>query len=60
MAVFDSTYLDLYLAGVLAMAILGMALSVAVVARVVVSNRHVRLARHQSRRTYYGRLALHH
>ncbi len=60
MAAFDSSSLDLYLVVVFAIALLGALLSVGVLARVVVSNRQVRLARHQSRRTYYGRLALHH
>ena len=60
MAAFDSSSLDLYLVGVFAIALLGVVLSVGVLARVVVNNRHLRLARHQSRRTYYRRLALHH
>ena len=64
MAAFDSSLLGYYLLGVLALAAIGLALAVALgvppVARAVVRNRRTRLARHQSLRTYYGRLALRH
>jgi hypothetical protein len=59
MAAFDSTLLGDYLLGVLLLAAIAFALAVGMGARVVTSNRRLRLARHQSMRTYYGRTALH-
>ena len=44
----------------LSVAALAVALSVAVVATFVLGNRRTRVARHESIRTYYGRLALSH
>ena len=59
MAAFDSTLLGDYLLGVLSLAAIALALAVGMGARVITSNRRLRLARHQSMRTYYGRTALH-
>ncbi|GEP39768.1 hypothetical protein NPS01_34310 [Nocardioides psychrotolerans] len=44
----------------LAVAGLAIVLALAVMTDVVVGNRRTRVARHQSIRTYYGRLALSH
>ena len=64
MAAFDSSLLGAYLFGVLALAAFALALAVGlaapVVTRSVVRNHRTRLARHESVRTYYARLALHH
>ena len=40
---------------VLALAVLGVVVSTAVIARTVVTNRHERISRQESLRTYYGR-----
>lgn len=40
---------------VVALAVLGAVISTAVIARTVVSNRHERISRQESMRTYYGR-----
>ncbi|GAA4372028.1 hypothetical protein [Nocardioides caricicola] len=40
---------------VVVLAVLGAVVSTAVIARTVVANRHERIARHESMRTYYGR-----
>ena len=56
---FDTT-LNIYLVAVFSLAAVALVLSLGVVATAVVRNRRVRLSRHQSMRTYYGRLALHH
>jgi hypothetical protein len=60
MVAYDTTQLHVFLIGVFALAALALVLSLGVVAEAVVSTRRDRLARHQSMRTYYGRLALHH
>ena len=57
---FDTTQMALYLGLVLTVAVLSVGLSLAVVVRAVAVNRSTRLGRHESMRTYYGRLALHH
>lgn len=57
---FDTTALDVYLVVAFGLAALALVLSLGVVTTEVVHNRHVRLSRRQSLRTYYGRLALHH
>jgi hypothetical protein len=57
---FDTTALDVYLVVAFGLAALALVLSLGVVAPEVVHNRRIRLSRHQSLRTYYGRLALHH
>lgn len=57
---FDTTALDVYLVVAFCLAALALVLSLGVVATEVAHNRHVRLSRRQSLRTYYGRLALHH
>lgn len=44
----------------LAVAGLAIMLALAVVVDAVVTNRHLRVSRHESIRTYYGRLALSH
>ncbi|WP_151081524.1 hypothetical protein [Nocardioides cynanchi] len=60
MAAFDSTLLGDYLLGVLVLAAIALGLAVGMGVQVVTSHRRVRLARHQTMRTYYGRAALHH
>lgn len=60
MAAFDTTQMHLFLIGVFTLTALALVLSVGVLAETVLRNRRVRLARHQSMRTYYGRPALHH
>jgi hypothetical protein len=57
---FDTTAMNVYLIVVFTIAAIALVLSLGVVAAEVVRNRRVRLTRHQSLRTYYGRLALHH
>jgi hypothetical protein len=57
---FDTTAMNVYLIGVFTLAAVALGLSLGVVATAVVRNRRVRLTRHESVRTYYGRLALHH
>jgi hypothetical protein len=57
---FDTTAMHVYLIGVFAVAAIALVLSLGVAATEVVRHRHLRLARHQSLRTYYGRAALHH
>ena len=56
----DTTTMNVYLIGVFTIAALALVLSLAVVTTEVVRNRRIRLARHQSLRSYYGHLALHH
>jgi ABC-type Fe3+ transport system permease subunit len=60
MVSYDSTQIALYLSLVLAMAAAGLALVLATFGGAVARNRRARLDRHESRRTYYGRLTLHH
>lgn len=43
-----------------ALAVVGLVVAVAAVTEFVVSNRKVRVSRHESMRSYYGRLALSH
>jgi hypothetical protein len=57
---YDTTQIALYLSLVLTVAAIGITLVLGELAEAVVRNRRVRLDRHESRRTYYGRLALHH
>jgi hypothetical protein len=57
---FDTTALTIYLVVAFVLAAIALVLSLGVVATEVAHNRRIRLARHQSMRTYYGRLALHH
>jgi hypothetical protein len=57
---YDSTQITLYLALVLTLAAVGLALVLATLGEAVVRNRRTRLDRHESRRTYYARIALHH
>jgi hypothetical protein len=60
MDAFNSTLMGYYLLGVLTLAAIAFALAVGVATRTVVSNRRVRLSRHQSMRSYYGDVALRH
>jgi uncharacterized protein with FMN-binding domain len=64
MDAFNGTLMGYYLIGFLALAAIALALAVGVVApamvRTTVRNRRTRLARRQTMRTYYGRMALHH
>ena len=60
MAAFDSSLLGYYLFAVLALAAVSVAFALGVAVTGVARNRRIRLARHQSMRTYYGRLALRH
>lgn len=57
---FDTTAMNAYLIGVFTIAAISLVLSLGLTATEVVRNRRTRLARHQSRRAYYGHLALHH
>lgn len=57
---FDTTALDVYLVVAFGLAALALVLSLGVVATTVARNRRIRLSRHQSLRTYYGRVALNH
>ena len=57
---FDTTAINAYLIGVFTLAAIALVLSLGVVATTVVRNRRIRLTRHQSLRSYYGGLALHH
>ena len=57
---YDTTQIALYLALVVTVAAVGLSLVVGVLAEAVVRNRRIRHARHESMRTYYGRLAFHH
>lgn len=49
-----------WLVGFAAVVLLGVALAIVAITDLVVSNRRVRVARHESVRAYYGRLALGH
>lgn len=49
-----------WLIGFAAVVLVGLALAVVGVTDFVVSNRKTRVARHESMRTYYGRLTLSH
>ncbi|MGA8245827.1 MAG: hypothetical protein WB797_02910 [Nocardioides sp.] len=60
MIAFDPTALQVYLVAVFTLGAVALALSLGVVAQTVLSNRRARLARRQTLRAYYGRLALHH
>ena len=60
MAAFDSSLLGYYLLGVLTLAAIALAFAVGVVAEAATRNHRIRVSRHQSVRSYYGRLALHH
>ncbi len=57
---FDTTAMNAYLIGVFAIAAIALVLSLGVVTTEVVRHRRLRLTRHQSLRSYYGHLALHH
>ena len=56
-ASFDPTTLAAWIIGFSVVAVLGAALAIGAVAEFVLSNRSVRVARHQSVRSYYGGLA---
>jgi hypothetical protein len=60
MVSYDTTQIALYLALVLTVAATGLTLAFGVLMRAVLHNRRTRLARHESLRTYYGRVAFHH
>lgn len=64
MDAFDGSLMGYYLLGFLTLAAFALALAVGVVAptfvRTTVRNRRTRQARHQTMRTYYDRLPLHH
>ena len=60
MVSYDTTQIALYLSLVLTAAAVGLTLVAGVLAAAVVRNRRTRLTRHESLRTYYGRLAFHH
>jgi hypothetical protein len=57
---FDTTQITVFVTLVLSVAAIGAVLSLGVLAHAVVTHRSERLARRQSMRTYYGRLAFHH
>jgi hypothetical protein len=52
--------LTTYLTVVIGLAVVSIVVSLGVVAEATLRNRHTRRSRHESMRTYYGRLALHH
>jgi hypothetical protein len=60
MVSYDTTQIALLVALVLAVAALGIVLTAGVLAEAVVHNRRTRRSRHESIRTYYRTLALHH
>ena len=60
MVAFDSTQLAFFLIAFFTVAALGAVLGLAVVGGLVARSRENRLARHETVRAYYGRLALHH
>jgi hypothetical protein len=60
MVSYDTTQISIFLALVLTVATVGIALIAGVLAEAIVRNRRVRVSRHESMRTYYGRLVLHH
>lgn len=60
MSSFDTTAVNVYLVSVFTIAALALVLALGVVTTAVARNRKVRLSRHQSLRSYYGPLALHH
>jgi len=57
---FDSSLVNAFLVAVFSLAGVALVLSLGVLGTEVVRNRRLRLSSHQSLRTYYGRLALHH
>jgi hypothetical protein len=60
MVSYDTTQISIFLALVLTMAAVGITLTVGVLAEAIVRNRRVRVSRHESMRTYYGRVVFHH
>jgi CHASE1-domain containing sensor protein len=60
MVSYDTTQISIFLALFLTVATVGIALIAGVLAEAIVRNRRVRVSRHESMRTYYGRLVLHH
>lgn len=57
---FDATTLTAWLVGFFVLAAVGAVTGLATMAALAVSNRRVRVARHEGLRTYYGRLVLSH
>ena len=57
---FDPEFMTVFMVSIFAVAAVTAALTAAVVARVVADNRTIRLVRHESIPTYYGRLVAHH
>jgi hypothetical protein len=57
---YDTTQIALLLTLVLTVAAVGITLTAGMLAEAVVRNRRVRVTRHESMRTYYGRVVLHH
>jgi len=60
MVSYDTTQIALFVSLVLTVAAVGIVLVLGTFAGAVVRNRRPRLSRHESLRTYYGRLAFHH
>ena len=60
MLFFDTTAMNVYVIGVFTIAAIALVLSLGVVATDVARHRRLRLTRHESLRSYYGHLALHH
>ena len=60
MVAFDSQTLTVFLTMLLVVAVASTVYATSVVAQVVATARRTRLARGESVRTYYGRVALHH
>jgi hypothetical protein len=60
MVSYDTTQISIFLALVLTMAAVGIALTAGILAEAIVRNRRARVSRHESMRTYYGRVVFHH
>jgi len=60
MVSYDTTQIALFVSLVLTVAAVGIVLALSTLAGAVVRNRRTRFSRHESLRTYYGRLAFHH
>jgi hypothetical protein len=60
MVSYDTTQISIFLALVLTMAAVGIALTAGVLTEAIVRNRRLRVSRHESMRTYYGRVVFHH
>lgn len=60
MVSYDTTQIALFVSLVLAVAVIGIALVLGVLAETLIRNRRTRPARQESRTRFHGRLAFHH